>query len=228
MQEVFDHDKPKRIIIGVHGNGVPRWDGEKFYYQVAEHFTDSTVVLVDQNQFDADGNAQLNPYDTSVNRVQLSIQDIKEKHPNLPIWIVAHSMGCGISAGLNVSDIEGMIFVAPAAGGKQIDKLTERYGEDITEGKTILTSDGLTKIYPKEYIDSIAEMVWKDAYLQLIKKIKTVHVFESGDDDIINESDRAELRDIPFASYTIIDGATHNISGAFSAELFDHMEKIFD
>ncbi len=67
--EIFDHLTPKTVIVCAHGNGVRRWDGEKFFYAVAEHFADSAVLLVDQNQPDGDG-VRLNPLSILKSRVE--------------------------------------------------------------------------------------------------------------------------------------------------------------
>src|ERR1022692_1151166 len=127
--EIFDHPIPKRIIICSHGNGVRRWDGEKFYYAVAEHYADSAVLLVDQNQQDDDG-VKINPLPVLVSRVNDLIKEAKHLHPGVPIVLVAHSMGCAVATFVDLSGIRSVVFVAPAAGNPGA-ALVESYGEDI-------------------------------------------------------------------------------------------------
>lgn len=222
-QEIFHAENPKVVIIGIHGNGVRRWDGEKFFYQVAEYFTDSIVVLVDQNQLEADG-CRLNSVDIMAERNQKALAEARRQFPDLPVWLVAHSMGCGITSLMDVSGVDGIVFVAPGVGN-QVEKYIKRYGADIVEGKVITSSDGLYKNISKEFMDSVAGINWQEKYASLIKKHANVHVFESGADEIVDE-ERFELRNMPFASYAIINGAKHNFAGKYSAELFSKIEKL--
>jgi len=222
-QEIFGYDSPKRIIIGVHGVGVRRWDGEKFYYQVAEHFTDSVIVLVDQNQVEG-GGCKLNSIDIMVERNQKALGKSAKKYPGVPLWVLGHSMGCGVSSMLNVSNVDGMIFVAPAVGSFK-DKYAKRYGKDIVNGKIVTSSDGFKKNISKEFIQSVWDIKWQDNYTQLLDKFSPIHVFESGDDEIVDE-ERFELRDMPFTSYSIVENAKHNFSGKYSEELFAKIEKL--
>ena len=224
-QEIFDCENPTSIIVSSHGNGVRRWDGKKFYYQVADHFTDSVVLLVDQNQPVDDG-VKLNDFQTMVSRVQELLDLAKENYKEVPIWIMGHSMGCPISCLLNLDGIAGVIFVAPAVGAPE-KTMIERYGENIVNGKKVVTSDGYTKIIPKEYYDSVRGLVWEDEYEKLMQRFSPVHVFESGDDEIVGEG-RFAHRKIPFTSYQIIEGAKHNFQYRFSEELFAKIDKILE
>lgn len=223
-QEIFVAENPAFILLGVHGNGVRRWDGEKFYYQVADEFEDAVVGLVDQNQVESDG-CKLNSMDVIIERNQKLLKELTDKYPNLPVCIVAHSMGCGVASMMNLTSVEGVVFVAPAVGAFK-EKYVERYGEDIINGKIVRTSDGLHKNLSKEFINSVWDIDWKDKYSEMLKRFSEVFVFESGDDEIIELDLRQEIRNLPFASYEIIDGAKHNFSGKHSAELFTKIKSL--
>jgi pimeloyl-ACP methyl ester carboxylesterase len=222
--EIFDHPIPKRIIICSHGNGVRRWDGEKFYYAVAEHYADSAVLLVDQNQLDGDG-VKINPLPVLVSRVDGLIKEAKRSHPGVPIILIAHSMGCAVATFVDLSGIRLVVFVAPAAGNPRA-ALIERYGEDIVKGKAVTTSDGLRKVITVEYCASIKDITsWEEEYAKLIKKFSPVYVFEAGDDEIVGE-DRFAHRSMPFTKYEIIEGAKHNFAGEYLTSLFSKLDKL--
>ena len=221
--EIFDAKNPKNIIVSAHGNGERRWDGERFYYQVAEHFLNSAVLLVDQNQPEGDG-VILNDFEVLVARVQKQLDYAKENYKNIPVWVIAHSMGCPITCKLNLDKVAGVIFISPAVGAPE-KTMVVRYGADIVEGKTVLTSDGLTKIIPKSYYDSIRGLVWEDEYSKLVDRFSPVYTFESGDDEIVGDG-RFAHRDIAFNDYQIIDGAKHNFTGRHSEELFAKIDLI--
>lgn len=223
--EIFDCDMPKAVIIGIHGNGVRRWDGKKFFYQVAEHFSDCIVALVDQNQQLEDG-CKLNSLDIMVERNQNVLSVIKEKFPSLDVWIVAHSMGCGVTALMDTTGITGVIFVAPGVGN-QVEKYIERYGANVVNGIRTETTDGLVKYISKEFMDSVRGITWQDKFSQLIEKHSNVHAFESGADEIVDD-ERFELRAMPLASYTIIEGTPHNFSGQYPDELFMKIDQIIN
>ena len=215
--EIFDHPKPATVIVCAHGNGVRRWDGEKFFYAVAEHFAKSAVLLVDQNQPDGDG-VRLSPLPILVSRVTGLVHEARQRYPNTPLVVMGHSMGCGVASLLDTNDIQAMVFVAPAVG-KPRQSLVERYGPDIVNGKTVTTSEGLKKVVTAEYYKSVEDIDWEESYASLVKRFQTVYVYESGDDEIVGDG-RFRHRAIPFAQYTVIDGAKHNLSGAPLAVLF--------
>lgn len=223
--EVYECENPQRIILGVHGNGVRRWDGEKFYYALAEHFTDSVVVLVDQNQPESDG-CRLNSLDIAISRNQTALNDIRQKYPKTPIYIVGHSMGAGVAAMLDTQPSNNYVLVAPAVGA-QCQKYIARYGQTIVDGMIVTTSDGLYKNITKEFMDSVKTIKWQDVYAQLLQTNRTVHVFESGADEILDD-ERFELRGMPFTSYIIIDGASHNLSGEYFSDFASMLQVLFD
>lgn len=222
--EVFDAPSPKRVIVTAHGNGVRRWDGEKFFYAVAEHYADSTAILVDQNQPEGTG-CRLNSLDIAVARVQGNIEDAKRLHPDVPIVVMGHSMGCAIASLLDLAGVSAVVFACPAAGAPG-EWLVKRYGSDVLEGKAVTTSDGLLKVITKEYARSVQGKVWEDEYIKLLKNFHPVYAFEAGNEEIVGEG-RLAHRDLPFTDYQIIPQATHNLHGAPLADFFSRLDKIF-
>jgi hypothetical protein len=221
--EIFDTEQSKSLIICVHGNGVRRWDGEKFYYNVAEHYANHAVYLVDQNQPYEDG-CSLNDIAVMVQRVQVLITQAKKDHPGIPLVVLAHSMGCGIAARLDTSDVDRIIFVAPTAGAEKA-KLIKRYGPDIIDGKVVKTTDGLTKVITKEYYESVKDIVWEEEYQKLLKRFPAVYVFASGAEEIVGD-ERLVHEDMPFAAYTVIEGAPHNYAGESLERLYKQLDQL--
>jgi pimeloyl-ACP methyl ester carboxylesterase len=219
--EIFEAPSPKSIVVCSHGNGVRRWDGERFFYEVANHYPVQTFLLVDQNQPMNDG-CKLNELAIMVSRVQGLIALAQQKYPGIPITILGHSMGCGIVTRLDLSGVAKIIFVAPAAGNAT-QKLIERYGPKVADGLLIKTSDGLTKLVSKEYFDSVQGIVWEEEYKKLLQNYKDVYVFESGDEEIVGD-ERLAHRDLPFADYKIISGATHNYAGEALQKLYTELD----
>lgn len=219
--EIFDADSPRGVIVCSHGNGVRRWDGKHFFHNVAQHYHDYIIMLVDQNQLYKDG-CKLNDLAIMVSRVQLLITMAKRDYPNLPVTVMAHSMGCGVAAKLDLSDVVQVIFIAPAAGDQRA-KLHARYGDAIASGMEVKTSEGSTKFIPKEFYDSVEGIVWEREYEKLLQRFPRVYVYESGDEEIVGE-ERFAHRNMPFASYEIIPGAAHNFSGEALQKLFANMD----
>lgn len=215
--EIFTHPTPTRVIVCAHGNGVRRWDGEQFFYAVAEHYTDSAVFLVDQNQPEGNG-VRINPLPVLVNRVDLLISEAERLYPDTPIVVVAHSMGCGVATFVDVAKLAAIVFVAPAAGIPQ-KKLIEKYGEEIAYGKDVKTSSGRTKIITAEYYESVKGISREEEYTKLVMRYSPVYVFEASNDEIVWEG-RFAHRDIAFTRYEIISGARHNFSGQALLDFF--------
>ncbi len=222
--ELIEVNDPKSIVICSHGNGVRRWDGERFFHNVAEHYPTHSFYLVDQNQVIDDG-CSLNDLSVMAARVQELITLAKQNHPSTPIIVLAHSMGCGVATRLGLTDVERVIFVAPAAGDL-IQKLAERYGKSIAEqGGMTHTSDGLNKLVTKEYIESVKGLVWEEEYEKLLKSYPEVYVFESGEEEIVAD-ERFKHRNLPFKNYKIIPGAKHNYAGEALKELFTELDTL--
>lgn len=221
--ELFETPNPKSVVICSHGNGVRRWDGEHFFHQVAEHYPNHAFLLVDQNQVIDDG-CKLNDLSIMTARVQGLIATAQQKYPAVSIMVLAHSMGCGVVTKLDLSAVEKVIFVAPAAGDAA-KKLIERYGPEVANGMLTKTSDGLTKLVSKEYFDSIKDIVWEEEYKKLLKTYLKIYAFESGDEEIVGD-ERLAHRDMPFASYKIIPGAKHNYAGAALEKLFAELDRL--
>jgi pimeloyl-ACP methyl ester carboxylesterase len=220
--EIFDNAAPKRVIICAHGNGVRRWDGEKFFYAVAEHYADSTVMLVDQNQPDGDG-CRLNPLPILVSRVEGLLARAKNLHPDTPIVIMGHSMGCAVVSFIqDLAGVKSIVFVTPGAGNQE-QALIERYGPDVVHGKAVTTSDNLRKVIPAEYVQSVKGKVWEDTYADLLSRFQPVYCFEAGNEEIVGD-DRLAHRTMPFAKYDIIPGAKHNLTGQPLQDFFGRLD----
>lgn len=222
--EVFGCEQPKSLVICAHGNGVRRWDGEDFFYNVAGHYPDHAFYLVDQTQVIEDG-CELIDLKLMVERLQSLIRQAVSDYPGVPITILAHSMGCGVASLLDVTNVTRMILVTPASGDV-IELMISRYGRDILSGGLVRTSDGLNKLLSKQYVDSVSGVVWEEKYLQLLKHFKEIYAFESSDDEILTEDRKALTRGLPFKKHTVINGGTHNLHGAALKKLFAEIDDL--
>ena len=222
--EIFDCEKPSSVVICVHGRGVRRWDGEKFFYAVADHYPDSAFLLADQNQFEDDETCILNPLPIATARVQALISLAKQKYPGVPIVVMGHSLGCAITTRLDLTGVEKVIFVTPAAG-TDTEKLIARYGADIANGKRATSSDGVTRYFSAEYFASLQDVTWEDEYRKLLDCYQPVYAFESEQEEIVGD-ERLAHRDMSFASYQIIPGGTHNLHGEPLQWFLDHTDAL--
>jgi Lipase (class 3) len=204
---------------------VRRWDGEHFFYAVAEHCADSVIMLVDQNQPEGNG-VRINPLPILISRVQGLITEAKSRYPDISIVVLGHSMGCAVASYLDLSDVSMIVFEAPGAGSPQ-EGLVERYGPDILQGKTVTTSDGLVKVITKAYVDSVKTLNWEDAYSQLLKNFQPVYLFEAGDEEIVGD-DRLAHRSMAFTQCQILPNAKHNLSAAPLTDFLFRFSKILD
>lgn len=222
--EVFDCENPKSLVICVHGNGVRRWDGEEFFSNVANNYPNHAFYLVDLTQ-PFDGGCELIDLKLMVARVEKLIAQAKSNYPDVEINILAHSMGCGVSSLVDTEGIARMILVAPA-GGDVVKLMVSRYGEGVLNGGMVKTSDGLNKLLSKAYVDSVGGIVWEEKYENLLKRFKEVYAYESGEDEIVTEERRAPLRTMPFATYKVIEGATHNLHGDALKKLYSEIDNL--
>jgi pimeloyl-ACP methyl ester carboxylesterase len=222
--EVFDCKDPKSVVICAHGNGVRRWDGENFFYNVADRFASHAFYLVDQTQPFEDG-CELISLELMVARLQNLIEQAMKDHPDTQVVILAHSMGCGVASLLDISKVSRMIFVTPASGDV-VDLMISRYGKNILNGGMVRTSDGLNKLLSKGYIDSVTDVVWEEKYKRLLSNFKEVYAYEAANDEILSLERREATRSLPFKVHKIIDGATHNFHGQALELLFKEIEDL--
>jgi hypothetical protein len=221
--EIFETVHPKSVVVCAHGNGVRRWDGEKFFYNLADHYPDSTFLLADQNQLYKDGVA-LNDIEIQTSRIQSLIDKAGMDYPNVPIIAIGHSMGCGILARAELAAVSKVIFISPAAGDENSNML-KRFGPEVFEGKEEQTSEGKAKFITKAYVESVRGIVWEKEYEKLLETFMQVYAFESGDEEIVSD-ERLKHREMKFAGYTIIPGAKHNYAGEPLQKLFEELDKI--
>ena len=222
-QELFAPESPKRVIVCSHGNGVRRWDGQRFFYAVAEHYSDVAVYTVDQNQAVDDGVA-LNSIHIMAVRIQKTIERAHIDYPDLEIVLIGHSMGCSVITYLDLKDVSKVVFIS-AAAGDPFAGIAERYGAGVKNGTDVKTSDGRPKIITKEYIDSIQNVNREDQYREMLQRFEEVYAFESGDEEIVGV-DRFKHREMPFKSYKIIPKALHNFVGPPLIDLLSKIDKI--
>ncbi len=223
--EIFDCLNPKRVIVCLHGRGVRRWDGEQFFYAVAEHYDDSTVLLVDQFQY-YDDVVQLNPLPILVERINGLIKEAMRLHPGVPIVAIAHSMGCGVATFIDTAVLHAMVLVTPAAGNP-LKGYLEEYGNDIMNGKVVRNREGTKVNFTAGFVGSMKDIDWKREYEKLVEKFAPTYVFEAGDDEIIGEA-RFSLRDVPFTKYFILDRAKHNLAGISLEDFFAKLEPLIN
>lgn len=221
--EIFDSPNPQCMIVCTHGRGVRRWDGQRFFYAVAEHYADSAVLLADLNQHH-DNLVSMNPLPTQAARVAGLIDMAKQLHPGLPITIMAHSMGCGVAAMLDLSDVRAVVLVTPTAG-MPYQGYIERFGSDVVNGKIVTSSEGARQEFSAEFVASTKGIVWEEAYAKLVARFRPVYAFEAEADEIIGKA-RFAHRNIPFTEYVIIPGAKHNLSGQPLADFFAQLDTL--
>lgn len=222
--EVFDCENPKSVVICVHGNGVRRWDGENFFYNVAEHYPEHAFYLVDLTQ-PFEGGCELIDLKLMVKRVQKLIDQASADYPDTPIVILAHSMGCGVASLLDTTAVSRMLFITPASGDV-VELMISRYGEKILDGGMVKTSDGLNKLFSKEYVDSVGGVVWEEKYIELMKHFSEIYVFESSDDEILTEARRVATRVLPFKGHVMIKGGTHNLHGKALESFYKEIDSL--
>lgn len=222
--EIFEAANAQRIIVCAHGSGVLRGDGEDFFYAVAEHYLNDTVILVDQNQRDGDM-VILSPFDILIRRIESTVQLAASMYPGTDIILMAHSMGCVVASQVVSPAITSYVMVTPAAGNQR-NSLIRRYGEGISEGQIVLSSEGTRKHITKAYFESIKDIDREVLYQDFLKRVTVpVYAFEAGDEDIVGE-ERFAHRTMPFTDYQIIPGATHNLHGAALDDFFGRVDSL--
>lgn len=127
---VIRRDIPKdaqNIVVFVHGFGV-RWDSRGMFVDIKESLpkTWGTILfdLSDVNGIDV----YISPISQQIEKLRHVITDVKEKDSNAKIHIIAHSMGCIITALLK-PEITGKILLLapPESFGLNLQTYFENY-----------------------------------------------------------------------------------------------------
>ncbi len=72
--------------------------------------------MVDQNQPIEGGGSELPALQVMAERVQSAIVLAHQAYRRQPIYLMGHSMGCGVMTYLDLADVNKVVFVAPTAG----------------------------------------------------------------------------------------------------------------
>lgn len=160
LPDYAEYTDGDEIVVFVHGFGVKR-DSRGMYTDIANALPDHFgSVLFDLYRIEGEDVHITSPSE-QLQRIRDVISFVRQAKPDAKLHLIAHSMGCPISALANVSGIETVIFLAPAAkfsGGTQ--KYFERYPNARMENDTLIIprKDGTLTNIPMSFFDELKEL----------------------------------------------------------------------
>lgn len=114
---VWHSKNPKRILLGIHGMAA---HGE-YYVQVADQLISDNITTyaldLKQHGKSSGKKGDLKDFKTLIEQVNEFVLFLKDKHENLPIFLIGLSMGGCIGANYGImypENINGIILMAPA------------------------------------------------------------------------------------------------------------------
>jgi len=187
----------KHIVIYSHGFGV-RKDDNGLLSDIVEHLPEIESVLFDYYDLN-EANNELLICSTShqVNKLNQIINDIRIANPEAIIDLIAHSQGAIVAAMAKPSGIRKAIMLAPVFD-MGLERTLSRYRTkpdaevDINGTSRIPSSNGMTRIIPKEYWQERINIKPFIEYNAFSEKTEMI-VIEAKQDELVPKIDLKEL-----------------------------------
>ncbi|MCA9342646.1 alpha/beta hydrolase [Candidatus Saccharibacteria bacterium] len=203
------------IVIFVHGFGV-RWDSRGMFTDIKKYLPPEWgSVLFDLYEV-KNNEVYVSSYKDQIEQLNKIIDKVSKNNPNIKIHIIAHSMGCTITASAEVSAANGkIIFLAPAElFGSKMEKYFEEYPGVIKNDKELIIhrKDGTKTHIPIGFFSEIRNIDPQEEILKLSKN-HMIDIVQTKKDEVIGETAYKDLRNSDNISFQSIE-SDHNFTGA--------------
>jgi len=201
----------KHIVIYSHGVAVQK-DDNGLFTDIAGAIPEVESILFDYYQVNESGDKIfVCPFSTQIKKLNQVINDIKIANPDAVIDLICHSQGTIVAAMAKPEGIRKTIFLSPVFDmslQRTLDRYRAKVGTSINlDGiSEIPSSNGLTKVIPKEYWQERLLIKPFYEYNQFAGKTEIIAI-EANQDQLLPRVDLAELD--PRIKVIALDG-NHN------------------
>lgn len=228
MEKTIHIHVPQRaqdIVIFVHGFGV-RWDSRGMFTDIMNALpSDWGSALFDLYKINKD-HTYVTTFDDQVVKLKEVYSTVSTKHPESKIHVIAHSMGCIVTAVANL-DVRGSIILLapPEIFGTRLEEYFSSVPGSKQAGNYLIVprKDGTTTHIPSKFFRSLDNVNPEEA-MALLGEKHELAILQTTNDEVIGKTTYSKLRNNPQIKITKLP-ADHNFTNTFRSELIAYVIK---
>lgn len=213
------------IVIFVHGFGV-RWDSRGMFTDVAKNLPKGWGSVAFDLYDNRSNQTYIKSINDQVNLVREIYTQILSKNPSTTIHLIAHSMGCVITAMTKIKPTGKVVLLAPpdTFGDGMLESYFRNYpGAQEGEQELIVPrKDGTITHIPYQFFTEMSSANPVDSLYQY-SSIKDYILIQTTEDEVIGNTNF----EIPEQSARIIQvPSDHNFTGKNREKLLETINKV--
>ena len=220
-----DYKLAPHMVVFSHGFGVKR-DSRGMFTDIAAALpADIGYVLFDYNDIDEAHNlVHASGFREQANRLKAVVEWVGAQAGVKQVSLIGHSLGCLVIAELAAPTIQKIILLAPPTnlqGSTWRDLYTKRPDAQLVRGVWhIPRRDGSTTLISEAVLDELGHV---DAEGELVKlaMLQPYLLVIPEADDVLLDDDYTELMVMDAITSVGIEGADHNFSDTYRAQLIE-------
>lgn len=227
--EIWKHTSSRSVVIFSHGFGVTRYSHGMFADLAEALKHDHTVVLFDYNHIDTDGNTHTLSLEKQALMLDKTVAYVREVLRPGSVNIVAHSMGCTVTAMADLPAIDHAVLLAGAIDpvyhrltdyfSKRPETVIDELGESV-----IKRSDGSLTYVAKEFWEDAKRVDPAVYYLDLAKRTKVSFV-GAGEDQVLGNQSYDRIKEDGLITLSFLE-ADHDFTGSARGLLIELVQKL--
>jgi hypothetical protein len=216
------------IVLFVHGFGV-RWDSRGMFTDIRDILPTSWgSVLFDFYEI-TENDTYVTTFNDQVTKLKDIYSNILNRFPKSKVHIIAHSMGCIVTAVANLHVKGKVILLAPPENfGARLEEYFRSVPGSRRDGKylTVPRKDGTITHIPQSFFNSLKPINPEEAIVSF-SKANRVSIVQTTNDEVIGKTSYSKLKGNP--NIMIRDmAADHNFTGEYREKLITYIKKALE
>jgi len=204
------------MVVFSHGFGVRR-DGRGMFTQIAEALPEGVgYVLFDYNDIDDDNHTvRIMDLVEQTGRLQKVLAWTRDRPGVKSLSLVAHSMGCIVTALTQPTELAKVIFLAPPTSiGERTRKYftTKKGAEKHDDMWVVPRNDGTVSVVPETFFDQYEQVDAMQVLLDFVA-YQPLELVVAAADEVLQDADYEPFAGHPNVQLVNIAGASHDFAG---------------
>lgn len=205
-----------RMVVFSHGFGVQR-DGRGMFTEIARNLPEGFgYVLFDYYEVDEQHHTvRITDFAEQTDRLEKVLSWTSEQPEVKSVSLIAHSMGCIVTALACPQNLDKIILLAPptSVGERTRKHFTTKKGAEKHDNMWVVPrSDGTISIIPESLFDQYETVDAQKALLVLAEE-HPYKLIVAGADDVVTDADYTKLATHPSVQYLELPDANHDFEG---------------
>lgn len=220
----LEYELAANMVVFSHGFGVRR-DSRSMFTEICQNLPDGYgYVLFDYNDSDDEKHTvRLTDFTEQIEKLQKVLTWTVTQRGVKSLSIIAHSMGCVVTALARPKSLEKLILLAPptSIGERTRQYFTAKKGAEKQDNMWVVPrNDGTVSVIPETLFDQY-EAVDAEAELQKLATRTTYTLIAAGADEVIPDANYGALVPNPRVHFVSIAGASHDFDKSARQPLLD-------